>query len=44
LKAKGPFTVVAPTNAAFALLPKGMLKSLLLIPDDHWLDDHWLRR
>jgi uncharacterized surface protein with fasciclin (FAS1) repeats len=30
LKGKGPFTVFAPTNAAFAKLPKGTLKSLLL--------------
>ena len=30
LKAEGPFTVFAPTDAAFARLPKGTLKSLLL--------------
>lgn len=30
LKGKGPFTVFAPTDAAFAKLPKGTLKSLLL--------------
>jgi uncharacterized surface protein with fasciclin (FAS1) repeats len=29
LKGKGPFTVFAPTNAAFDQLPKGTLKSLL---------------
>ncbi len=29
LKGKGPFTVFAPTDAAFAKLPKGTLKSLL---------------
>ena len=29
LKGKGPFTVFAPTDAAFARLPKGTLKSLL---------------
>lgn len=29
LKGKGPFTVFAPTNEAFAALPKGTLDSLL---------------
>ena len=29
LKGKGPFTVFAPTDAAFAALPKGTLESLL---------------
>ena len=29
LKSKGPFTVFAPTDAAFAKLPKGTLESLL---------------
>ena len=29
LSGKGPFTVFAPTNAAFAKLPKGTLESLL---------------
>lgn len=29
LKGKGPFTVFAPTDAAFAKLPKGMIESLL---------------
>lgn len=29
LKGKGPFTVFAPTDAAFAKLPKGTLQSLL---------------
>lgn len=29
LKGEGPFTVFAPTDAAFAKLPKGTLKSLL---------------
>lgn len=29
LKGKGPFTVFAPTDAAFAKLPKGTLESLL---------------
>jgi uncharacterized surface protein with fasciclin (FAS1) repeats len=29
LKGKGPFTVFAPTDAAFAKLPDGTLKSLL---------------
>ncbi|WP_299769043.1 fasciclin domain-containing protein [uncultured Dokdonia sp.] len=29
LKGKGPFTVFAPTNAAFDALPKGTLESLL---------------
>jgi uncharacterized surface protein with fasciclin (FAS1) repeats len=29
LKAKGPFTVFAPTDKAFAKLPKGTLESLL---------------
>lgn len=29
LKAKGPFTVFAPTNAAFALLPAGTVDNLL---------------
>lgn len=29
LKGKGPFTVFAPTNAAFEKLPKGTLESLL---------------
>lgn len=30
LKSKGPFTVFAPTDAAFAKLPKGTLTSLLM--------------
>ncbi|HEY8256099.1 MAG TPA: fasciclin domain-containing protein [Gemmatimonadales bacterium] len=29
LKGKGPFTVFAPTNAAFALLPEGTVSTLL---------------
>lgn len=29
LKSKGPFTVFAPTDAAFAKLPKGTVESLL---------------
>lgn len=29
LQSKGPFTVFAPTNAAFAKLPEGTLESLL---------------
>lgn len=29
LKSKGPFTVFAPTNAAFEALPKGVLEHLL---------------
>ena len=29
LKGKGPFTVFAPTDAAFAKLPKGTIASLL---------------
>ena len=29
LKSKGPFTVLAPTNAAFAMLPAGAVESLL---------------
>ena len=29
LEGKGPFTVFAPTNAAFAALPAGTLQSLL---------------
>jgi uncharacterized surface protein with fasciclin (FAS1) repeats len=29
LKAKGPFTVFAPTNAAFSLLPEGAVATLL---------------
>ena len=29
LQSKGPFTVFAPTNAAFAKLPKGTVESLL---------------
>jgi len=29
LKTKGPFTVLAPTNAAFAMLPAGAVESLL---------------
>jgi uncharacterized surface protein with fasciclin (FAS1) repeats len=29
LKGKGPFTVFAPTNAAFAKLPKGTVETLL---------------
>jgi uncharacterized surface protein with fasciclin (FAS1) repeats len=30
LKSKGPFTVFAPTNAAFAKLPEGTVEALLL--------------
>jgi uncharacterized surface protein with fasciclin (FAS1) repeats len=30
LKGKGPFTVFAPTDAAFAKLPEGTLRSLLM--------------
>lgn len=30
LKGKGPFTVLAPTNAAFAKLPAGTVENLLL--------------
>jgi uncharacterized surface protein with fasciclin (FAS1) repeats len=30
LKSKGPFTVFAPTNAAFAKLPEGTVQALLL--------------
>ena len=29
LKGKGPFTVFAPTNAAFARLPEGTVSTLL---------------
>lgn len=30
LEGKGPFTVFAPTNAAFKMLPEGTLKSLMM--------------
>jgi uncharacterized surface protein with fasciclin (FAS1) repeats len=30
LKGKGPFTVFAPTNAAFAKLPEGTVEALLM--------------
>lgn len=33
LKGDGPFTVFAPTDAAFAALPDGVLESLLANPD-----------
>jgi uncharacterized surface protein with fasciclin (FAS1) repeats len=33
LKSEGPFTVFAPTDAAFAKLPAGTLESLLANPD-----------
>lgn len=33
LKGDGPFTVFAPTDAAFAALPEGVLESLLANPD-----------
>jgi uncharacterized surface protein with fasciclin (FAS1) repeats len=33
LKGKGPFTVFAPTDAAFAKLPEGTVESLLANPD-----------
>ena len=33
LKGDGPFTVFAPTNAAFAALPEGVLDKLLANPD-----------
>lgn len=33
LKSKGPFTVFAPTDAAFAKLPAGTLESLLANPE-----------
>jgi transforming growth factor-beta-induced protein len=33
LKGKGPFTVFAPTNAAFAKLPKGTVDALLKDPE-----------
>ncbi|MDJ0739362.1 MAG: fasciclin domain-containing protein [Gammaproteobacteria bacterium] len=33
LKSDGPFTVFAPTDEAFAKLPKGTLESLLADPD-----------
>ena len=33
LKGPGPFTVFAPTDAAFAKLPAGTLESLLANPD-----------
>ena len=32
LQNAGPFTVFAPTNAAFAKLPKGTLENLMRIP------------
>jgi uncharacterized surface protein with fasciclin (FAS1) repeats len=34
LKAEGPFTVFAPTDEAFAALPKGTLEDLLEEPED----------
>jgi len=37
LKGKGPFTVFAPTDAAFAKLPPGTLEDLLSRSDRH----HW---
>merc|ERR1712032_369140 len=39
LQAKGPFTVFAPTNAAFAKLPKATLNSLLEPKNIKQLDD-----
>ncbi|MCB9801196.1 MAG: fasciclin domain-containing protein [Pseudomonadales bacterium] len=33
LSGEGPFTVLAPTNAAFAKLPEGTLENLLANPD-----------
>lgn len=35
LKGKGPFTVFAPTDAAFAKLPKGTVQTLLR-PENRW--------
>jgi len=39
LKGKGPFTVFAPTNAAFEKLPKGTVKSLLKATNKSQLQD-----
>jgi transforming growth factor-beta-induced protein len=39
LKAKGPFTVFAPTDDAFAALPKGTIDSLLLPKNKQQLTD-----
>jgi uncharacterized surface protein with fasciclin (FAS1) repeats len=39
LKGKGPFTVFAPTDAAFAKLPEGTLKSLLMPANKKKLKD-----
>lgn len=39
LKGEGPFTVFAPTNAAFEKLPKGTVKSLLKATNKSQLQD-----
>merc|ERR1711865_891772 len=39
LEGPGPFTVFAPTNAAFAALPKGVLANLLKPANKAGLDD-----
>ena len=39
LKGKGPFTVFAPTDEAFAKLPEGTLKSLLMPANKKKLKD-----
>ena len=39
LKGKGPFTVFAPTDEAFAKLPEGTLKSLLMPANKQKLTD-----
>jgi len=36
LQGEGPFTVIAPTDAAFAALPEGTVESLLKILPEIW--------